>query len=256
VSRDVASRPQIILAGLRPFLSVKYLFDADNSPSLPIPGWVYDSEQLGFKVWKNENYVPMGFTFDYYISKANFDRSISKDRMLLKAIELSGAQISDYADILKPLPDDLSTNFSDNTMAQDCADLRSSSCSTFNTNNGGFSATISLNNDNLVFFSVPYDNGWTATVNGKPAKIEKVDTGFMAVKCTAGNNSIRFNYMPPGLKTGAIITGVSIAALALYLLLFNVVLKKKRRIVPVENFYALDDDLSDDYDNYPDGDEG
>ena len=256
VSRDVASRPQIILAGLRPFLSVKYLFDADNSPSLPIPGWVYDSEQLGFKVWKNENYVPMGFTFDYYISKANFDRSISKDRMLLKAIELSVAQISDYSDILKPLPDDLSTNFSDNAMAQDCADLRSSSCSTFNTNNGGFSATISLNNDNLVFFSVPYDNGWTATVNGKPAKIEKVDTGFMAVKCTAGNNSIRFNYMPPGLKIGAIITGASIAALALYLLLFNVVLKKKRRIVPVENSYALDDDLSDDYDNYPDGDEG
>jgi hypothetical protein len=83
-----------------------------------------------------------------------------------------------------------------------------------------------------------------------------VDTGFMAVKCTAGNNSIRFNYMPPGLKIGAIITGASIAALALYLLLFNVVLKKKRRIVPVENSYALDDDLSDDYDNYPDGDEG
>ena len=30
-----------------------------------------------------------------------------------------------------------------------------------------------LKKSKLVFFSVPYDKGWTAYVNGKPADIEK-----------------------------------------------------------------------------------
>ena len=253
VTRDVASRPQINLAGLRPFLSVKYLFDADDSTSLPIPGWVYDSNQLGFKVWRNTNYIPMGYTFDYYVNTNTYEYCGSPDRMLLKALVLKPAQIKEYSNILSPLPDALANNLSDQALQEDSADRAASSCSTFKTDNTGFSATISLTKENLVFFSVPYDSGWTATVNGKPAAIAKVDIGFMAVECPAGFDSIRFNYMTPGLKTGGEITAVSIAALALYLVLFNVLRKKRKsKNIALQKETALPAD----YDNHPDGDEG
>lgn len=51
-------------------------------------------------------------------------------------------------------------------------------------------------------FSVPYEEGWSATVNGKPAEVEKVSVGFMAVKVPAGTSQIRFNYRTPGLTLG------------------------------------------------------
>ncbi|MFQ8832263.1 MAG: hypothetical protein ACLR7U_04905 [Ruthenibacterium lactatiformans] len=34
-----------------------------------------------------------------------------------------------------------------------------------------------------MFFSVPYDEGFTATVNGVEAEIERVDGGLSAVLC-------------------------------------------------------------------------
>ena len=47
-----------------------------------------------------------------------------------------------------------------------------------------------------MFFSVPYDDGFTAYVNGQEADIVEVDEGLMAVLCPAGENSIDFVYQP------------------------------------------------------------
>ena len=72
-----------------------------------------------------------------------------------------------------------------------------------------------------MFFSVPFDEGWTATVNGKEAEIEKVNVGFMAVKVPEGASTIRFDYATPGLKAGIVISGGSLAILLIYILLFT-----------------------------------
>ena len=261
VTRDVASRPQISLAGLRPFLSVKYLFDADNSASIPGPGWVVDSYQLGFKVWRNTNYIPMGYTFDYYVSQSGYELCASKDRMLLKAIVLSRSQMAKYSDILTQLPEVQTNDFSDSTMTQDCADRRASACSSFKTDNYGFTAKISLKKSNLVFFSVPYDKGWSATVNGKPVTIEKVDSGFMAVKCSSGDSTIRFDYKTPGLTAGLALTGSSAAALLIYVLAARSIKRRKvSAVVPETPLDASADgpdgkEIPESYDNHPDGDE-
>ena len=69
---------------------------------------------------------------------------------------------------------------------QDCADRRAHSCSVFQMNNAGFHAEITLDKENLVFFSVPYDDGFTAYVNGEKTDILQVDEGLMAVLCPAG----------------------------------------------------------------------
>ena len=71
------------------------------------------------------------------------------------------------------------TNISDEELTDICEDRRRYTCDTFETSGNGFDATITLKEENLVFFSVPYDKGWTATVNGEPVEIEKVNVGFM-----------------------------------------------------------------------------
>ena len=63
-----------------------------------------------------------------------------------------------------------------------------------------------MEQENLVFYSVPYESGWTATVNGEPAEVEQVSVGFMAVRAPAGENTIRFEYRTPGLSVGILIS--------------------------------------------------
>ena len=65
---------------------------------------------------------------------------------------------------------------------------------------------------------MPYDEGFTATVNGEKAEIELVNGGFMAVYCDAGQDiEIEFSYMPKGLRIGMAISIISLIAAIAYI---------------------------------------
>ena len=85
-----------------------------------------------------------------------------------------------------------------------------------------------------VFFSIPYESGWTAYVNGEKVDIEQVNVGFMAIRVNAGANiRIEFVYQTPGLFLGCIISIVCIILLVLYMLCMRTVEKYRRRMVVV-----------------------
>lgn len=69
-----------------------------------------------------------------------------------------------------------------------------------------------------LFLSVPYDSGFSATVNGKTAEIYRSMTGFMAIKLEEGNNDIAVSFCPKGLKQGVILSVGGLVALALYII--------------------------------------
>lgn len=111
------------------------------------------------------------------------------------------------------------------------ADKRAgNACSDFEYTLDGFTAVFdNRGEDNLLFFSVPFDEGWRAEVNGKPAEIEQVNTGFMAVRVKGGQRSdIRFTYRTPWLRAGMIVS-VTGAALCLLYLIINKGFGAKRK---------------------------
>ena len=145
-----------------------------------------------------------GFRIDYYVTPEQYEETPKTDReqLLLKAMVLSDEQAKKYASCISPLPDFGTYHYSDAEYFADCLTLQAASCSSFSHDNTGFTAEISALSSELVFFSVPYESGWTATVNGEPVDVEKVSVGFMAVQVPAGDNTIRFEYETPGLKLG------------------------------------------------------
>jgi hypothetical protein len=68
---------------------------------------------------------------------------------------------------------------------------------------------------------VPYEKGWSATVNGEPVPVEQVNYWLYggALPCRA--SEIRFDYMTYGLPAGALITLISALLLGIYLLLWR-----------------------------------
>lgn len=258
IERSVGSRPDTKQAALRPLLSVKYLLnrkggesflDEDDEPRMT--GYEYVKTSDGYYIYENNNYVPYGFSYKYYMNYDFCDSYSKSDRtqLMLKAILLDDEQIKKYGNILTNIetleepPYDYETgttlSLTDGAMEYDCDQLKETAAISFKRDNTGFSAEVRRDKDDLVFFSVPYDEGWTAYVNGEPAEIEKVNVGFMAVKVGKGTSNIRFEYRTPGLANGLIITGGACAVLLLYMLIFSVYSKRH----PSDYYYPEGDML-------------
>ena len=194
VKRDVRSEPEITNYALRGLLSVEYLITTpekrESFEDEADAGWTYLADVDGYTLYHNDNYVPMGFTYDYYVTKATYEASVKtlRSNLLLRALVLTDEDVAQYGEYLTELSEDMLNDLHYDSYTQDCADRRAHSCSVFQMNNAGFHAEITLDKTNLVFFSVPYDDGFTAYVNGEKADILRVDEGLMAVLCPAGTN--------------------------------------------------------------------
>ena len=227
VKRDVNSKPDAANYALRGLLSVRYTLTARDKVSdwekQALPGWTKYAETDTYVIYENENWVPMGFTYDYYVTADQLERVGEEERaqILCRALLLDEDQISAFGSLLRPLPDEELTRRSEEAYAADCAARREAAVAEFTATRTGFTAKTAYDTDALVFFSVPYDDGFTAAVNGEPAAIEKVDNGMMAVFVPAGENEVEFTYHTPGLKVSAIVSVAGLAAYGIYLLILR-----------------------------------
>ena len=232
VKRDVRSEPEITNYALRGLLSVEYLITTpekrESFEDEADEGWTYLGDVDGYALYRNDNYVPMGFTYDYYVTEATYQTSIKtlRSNLLMRALVLTDEDVAQYGRYLTELSEDMLNDLYYDSYTQDCADRRAHSCSVFQMNNAGFHAEITLDKANLVFFSVPYDDGFTAYVNGEKTDILRVDEGLMAVLCPAGASSIDFVYQAAGLSASRVVTAVAIPVWVVYVAYF---VRRKRR---------------------------
>ncbi len=260
VSRDVGSRPDVKYYGLRGLTSCRWLFDyagdssdfSDENGVTKMPGWVYYDHQNGYDIWENQYYIPMGFSYDYYVSRGEYDSTpeSSRNLLLLKALVLSDAQIERYGSLLEPLSSSKTIRYTTEDYYQDCTDRQSMSALDFSRDNRGFTAHFEAEKERLVFFSVPYEGGWSATVNGEPAEIEKVNVGFMAVKVPAGTSEIRFTYQTPGLKAGLLASAGGVGVFLLYVFGMGWLERRRARALGLARL-PLDGEVNDS--GFPEG---
>ncbi len=232
VQRDVASRPDTDHYALRGLTSVHWLFDDDHdsdffagedSSDPEMPGWAYYGNANGFDIWENEYYIPMGFSYDYYLTRSEYDAMSKSDRekVMLRAVVVESQDAEALSALMQELPEN-DRRFTEQSYQEDCLDRAATSCSSFQYTSTGFTAELNTDEERLVFFSVPYESGWSARVNGEPADIYRVNVGFMAVTVPSGEKvAIEFTYRTPGLLTGVLITLFSLILLIVYLVLLR-----------------------------------
>ncbi len=347
VERVVGSRPDADDKNyaIRGLLSVKYLLDynkdsnkfADEYNLTKMPGYTLYDTQNDFDIYKNDYYIPYGFTYDHYVTKSYCEKLENSERqlMMLRAMVIDDEDVDKFSDVLTdirsndekseawyksnpsssgssadsgdtpsdtamsdasvisdsssdssalsdgsteppasdssdPSPADSSSGSSSSESGSeisgespenessdsdsssdseqvdpyinykfksnirlyklDCNERAQTSCLTFKTDKKGFEAVTTLSRDNYVFFSIPYDSGWTATVDGEPAEIVKANVGFMAVRVKGDGqvHTIRFDYTVPGLFKGVVVSGFSLLALIVYTAIASAIVKKKK----------------------------
>lgn len=84
-------------------------------------------------------------------------------------------------------------------------------------------AWLSTTENGFAVLSVPYDEGWSATVNGQPARIYEVNGGLSGIAVPAGGAEIQMTFTPKGLKKGIAVSGIGV------LLVLGIIVLDRRR---------------------------
>lgn len=58
---------------------------------------------------------------------------------------------------------------------------------------------ITLPDNGYIYLSIPYERGWSATIDGKEATIETAPEGFSMIKASAGTHEVHLTFRPYGL---------------------------------------------------------
>ena len=198
---------------IRALLSVTEYHQTDGED---VPeGFVYSREENGFAVYTNPNAVPMGFL--QTVCTGTYDQRMDSETLgtvLLAAAALDGDMLPRYGERMEQLdvyaiPD----------WQESAARLRDNACDRFETSGSGFTAHIDAKEAGLLVFTIPYDKGFSATVDGQRAEIIPCDVAFMAVWVEPGEHEIVFTYRTRSLLPGIAMSLLAAAALAVYVAL-------------------------------------
>ena len=92
--------------------------------------------------------------------------------------------------------------------------------------------TVLAEEPGLFFTSIPYDKGWTVTVDGEEVEGRKVIGAFLGFDLPAGKHEIQFRYYPPGMKMGILVSASSL--LCILFLIWKENKQRPTRPVPEE----------------------
>ena len=79
-----------------------------------------------------------------------------------------------------------------------------------------------VKNETSIFFTIPYDRGWSAYQNGKKIQIQQAQTGFMKIDVPEGEGTITLSFIPKGFVAGA-----SFSLIAIIVFIFYDIQRKK-----------------------------
>ena len=79
-----------------------------------------------------------------------------------------------------------------------------------------------VKNETSIFFTIPYDQGWSAYQNGKKLQIQQAQTGFMKIDVPEGEGTITLSFIPKGF-----IAGASCSLIAIIVFIFYDIQRKK-----------------------------
>lgn len=175
--------------------NVKYLLSVNDSASHLHKGYKWIHEINGIHIYEIPRTLPLGYTYANCISEADFlSLSLAERRKkMLNTVCVSHVE---------SLPKD---------------SLPASNLAITYWSDDHIEGNIQLLSKRFLFLSIPFDAGWTMTLNEKPVQLHKAFGGLMGCYIEAGNYKVVLHYEDPYLSMGGYITLFS-----LILLLFTI----------------------------------
>jgi uncharacterized membrane protein YfhO len=204
---------------LQTMASTKYQLSKAGGFDYTAFGYQFAGSFGDVSVLKNQFFLPLGFTYDKYMTQTQFSSlpAFLKDLTLLKAVVLNDKELNQFNGLSQ-------VNLTSDSILQYLYDFSEYGLDIQNRNQG--SLKISMHSQNnikgdvefdkrkLLFFSIPFDKGWNATIDGNKAELLQANIGFMGMMIDPGKHHVELSYTPPFLRISLII---SLTGLIIYL---------------------------------------
>lgn len=94
---------------------------------------------------------------------------------------------------------------------------------------GKLSGKITVDSQQKVITSIPYDSGWSVKIDGRKADTTKYADTFLAIEAESGEHNISFSYVSPGFGMGMVLFAVGILLSVAYFIPVGTVKTKFRK---------------------------
>lgn len=91
---------------------------------------------------------------------------------------------------------------------------------------GYIKGTVDADEGQILFLSIPYDEGWKITVDGEEIEAATVMDAFIALELSEGQHEIEMKYTSQGFWQGALLSGICVL---LFLLLWGLTVGYQRK---------------------------
>ncbi|EOI06788.1 hypothetical protein UAY_00130 [Enterococcus moraviensis ATCC BAA-383] len=86
----------------------------------------------------------------------------------------------------------------------------------FETSGRKAKAEVTLDKEQVIVTTIPYDQGWSVKIDGKKTEIIQFKEAFLSVTVPQGKHTIEFVFLPKGFKAGSILFGGSLTIYACF----------------------------------------
>ena len=215
--RGVSERPILLM-----LVSAKYILVKEQEK-------LKKYTDMGFRVIDQTNDVialqnllslPFGFTYDTYMSRNEFIQleDWQKDIALIRAaiIDQPTDEAISQNRYRRLSADNIGDFVEGKQLTSDIKAKQSQALHIDSFSQNRISGRISLIQDRILCFTIPFDSGWKARVDGKPIKLHKINIGFTGLMIGPGTHTVELEYQPNFWIAGWII---SLASILVYLFL-------------------------------------
>ena len=174
-------------ANIMNFLSTKYSITL-NKETIPFNNYEIIDDAYVI-IAKNLDYKPFGRTYNKVMTYDDFDN----DTSMLNEYVITDADIK-----------------LGNTIT---------SMENVTYGNNHISGDIKTNEDSFMVLSLPYDEGWNITINGKQVEYYECNGGMIGFNVENGDSHIEMKFIPKGFNIGLIMTCVGIVSFVVLILI-------------------------------------
>ena len=193
--------------GTNELLSVGYLLSPKIRDDLEcVDTGTY--EDITYYLYELEDKLPMGIVYTEYLTGSEYD-SVDKE---LKSLAMLQYLIipDDREDLVQNVLHHGDVDLVGKYSVSELVTKRKEAAEYFSNSYSG--ATVKCDSDCCIFFSIPNDLGWKATVNGEPVEIMECN-GLIAVPLSGGTNEVELTYIPVIDIVGGLISVLGIILL-------------------------------------------
>lgn len=159
-------------------------------------------------LFRNKMFLPLGLTFDQSLPEEEFRRLPGDERqeVLLGVVVLANKDTADQHGISQVTISELEQQMKATSLPAIVAKRRESALNLTSFRQTNIEGTVRLDQKSVLVLQTPFDRGWRAWQDGKPAPVLKADVGLLGVVLAAGEHKVDLRYRTPLLGLGLLIT--------------------------------------------------